>query len=142
MSRGTTCPRPRLAELTDRGLGGLFDPDAPWCRYRRLTYPLQSRESWLDYAALFGFYHFITFLVVEYSQDVNATDSDYNQTPSHVSLTGGHVVFVVVQVVHAGQDGTRDKTKRISPQLLPQGEEQRRTEALLQHLVPRTGRTD
>jgi len=50
---------------------------------------------------------------------------------------------VVVQVLHAGQDGTGDKTKPISLSLLsPVKRTIKRTEALLRHLVPRKGRAD
>ena len=99
----------------------LFDPDAPWSRYQRLIYPPQPRESYLHYAALLGFHHLITFLVVECSQDVNATDSDYNQTPLHVSLRSGHVEFARVLVDHGANMNARDSHKSTPLHLASEG---------------------
>ena len=48
---------------------------------------------------------------------------------------------VIVQVLHAGQDGTGDETKPISLLLLSPAERTiKHTEALLRHLVPRNVR--
>jgi hypothetical protein len=101
----------------------IFDPDVPWGRYQRSTHPPQARESCLHYAALFGFHKLIAFLVVEFSQDVDAMDST---TSGHRYMwprdsRAGHVEFARVLIEYGADSNAQGQYKPTPLHLASQG---------------------
>jgi len=89
----------------------IFDPRRPWIHSQRPPRPSHSRGRFLHYAALFGLHYLIPFLVIECRQEVNASGFDYNGTPLHVALRGGHVKFARVLLEHGADVNAQDDYK-------------------------------
>ena len=118
-----------LAKTQD-GMKRLFDPDEPhfaawiWVHdpmsmffflpplpHMESTIPPQPRSSPLHYAAFFGIYYSVKFLVMEGSQDVNACDTD-KATSIHRASQGGFVDVSRFLLEHGADATAQDERKR------------------------------
>jgi ankyrin repeat protein len=87
----------------------------------------------LHYAALLGFHHLTSFLVIECSQDVNAKDFDYNWTPLHVASRDRHGVFARLLVQHGADVNALDVDKSTPLHLASKGGHVEFAQVLIEH---------
>ena len=114
-----------VSAKTQDGMKRLFDPDEPhfaawiWVHdpikhflhtssYMESTIPPQPGGSALHYAALFGMYNTVRFLVMERSQDVNACDWD-KATSLHRASERGFVEVSRFFLEHGADASAQDK---------------------------------
>jgi len=99
-----------VSRNVEDGMKQLFDPDKPhlavciwiddpdilpWERSPRSERPLPPRRTPLHYAALWGLYSIIEFLVIEHLQDVGSRCFTDNASPLHLASRNGHLKAVV-----------------------------------------------
>ena len=111
------------------GMKQLFDPSKPhlaicvwiydlpvsiWPRMtRNKTAPPLPRTS-LHYAASWGLYPIVEFLIIEHSQDVCSRDSIDNATPLHLASRNGHLKAACKLIEH-GADATAQNNDGETP---------------------------
>jgi ankyrin repeat protein len=89
----------------------IYDLESPHLRHRRSERPEKARATPLHYAAFCGIHDVAAFLIIEYSQDVNARGFK-NETPLHVALRRGHADIALLLLSHGADTKARDNHKR------------------------------
>ena len=117
-----------ISSKVEDGMKRLFDPNKshfsvsiwihdPGYRYRfSLCYRPQSRSERpgkprvtnLHYATFHGLHDVVQFLIVEYSQDVNARGLFDEETPLHVASYRGHANIAQLLLGHGADKDARD----------------------------------
>jgi hypothetical protein len=77
----------------------IYDPIFPSDRFGRSQLPSQVKATPLHYAAVCGLPEVVRFLIVECSQDINARDSQYNETPLEMGSQEEHHDLEVSRVL-------------------------------------------
>jgi ankyrin repeat protein len=90
----------------------IYDPEETWRPSERSERPAEARATPLHYAAVCNMHNIATFLIVEYSQDVNARGFTDEETPLHVSSCQGHVEIARVLLKHGADTEARDNCDR------------------------------
>ena len=94
----------------------IYDPDPTYLRHERSERPEKARATHLHYAALCGMHDVVNFMIVEYSQDVNARGFR-DETPLHRASRCGHADVAQLLLEHGADVNARDYIKR-TPLLL------------------------
>jgi hypothetical protein len=77
----------------------IYDPIFPSDRFGRSQLPSQVKATPLHYAAVCGLPEIVRFLIVECSQDINARDSQHNETPLEMASQEEHHDLEVSRVL-------------------------------------------
>ena len=108
----------------EEALRCLFDPSKPhlafsiwvhhpampsWRRTERAKRPLQSSETPLHYAALYGLHGIVKYLITERSQNVHLRAFDDESTPLHVVSSRGYVEVARTLLDHGAVVTAQDK---------------------------------
>jgi ankyrin repeat protein len=112
----------------------IYDPGDPiWNPDRRSERPLQPSETPLHYAALCGLHTLVKFLVIERSQDVNASTIDDDSTPLHRASERGHAEVARSLLNHNANSDSRNDENWTSLHLASQHGHLEVVLALLEH---------
>jgi ankyrin repeat protein len=86
----------------------IYDPKNPGLRFERSESPPKASATPLHYATLCGMDDIATFLITEYSQDVNARGFSRMETPLHVASRECFVELARILLKHGAVVDARD----------------------------------
>jgi ankyrin repeat protein len=92
----------------------IYDPEYPTLDHSFEGPPPEARATPLHYAISCGMPDVATFLIVEHSQDVNAREIPFGQTPLHTASRHGDVELAQVLLEHGAEIDALDNEGKTS----------------------------